>query len=105
MSKGFKGDRNLNGRPKGSANKVTTEIRDAYKMLIENNLDNLTDWIKTIAENSPEKAIELIIKLSEYVVPKLNRTEIKTTTINDLVLLTREERAKRIKELQSKKDD
>jgi len=96
------------GRKKGTPNKQTKEIRESYKLLIEKNLNKMTRWINIIAKDNPEKAIEILIekaieiliKLSEYVVPKLNRTEIKDiTTLEDMTEMTREERDKRIEEL------
>lgn len=66
---------NPNGRPAGTQNKVTRDIKEAYRMLIENNLDNLTTWLEIIAAKDPEKAIRIIADLSEYVVPKLARSE------------------------------
>ena len=88
------------GRKKGTANKQTVEIRGAYQLLIENNLGNLKKWIEEIAEENPEKAIDVIIKLSEYVVPKLSRTEVKeTTSLEVLLKLTPKERQNRIIEL------
>jgi hypothetical protein len=66
---------NPNGRPKGTPNKVTTDIKEAYKKLIEDNLDNLTGWLEKIAEKDPEKAIRILNDLSEYVIPKLARQE------------------------------
>ncbi len=91
------------GREKGTLNKHTKEIRTAYKLLIENNLDNMTNWINSIAENNPEKALDIIIKLSEYVVPKLNRTEIKdVTSIDDLLRMNPQQRQIRIIELKKK---
>lgn len=89
------------GRTKGTPNKQTAEIREAYKALIESNLENMSKWIKTIAKDNPEKAIDLMIKLSEYVVPKLNRMEISTMSIEDLLELTPQERKARIIELQN----
>ena len=71
MAKGIK----TGGRVKGTPNKTTSEIREAYKMLIENNLDNLSKWVNELAEKNPEKAIDIIIKMSEYVIPKLTRSE------------------------------
>ena len=91
------------GREKGTPNKQTKEIRNAYKLLIEDNLDNMTKWIKSIADDNPEKAMDIIIKLSEYVVPKLNRTEIKdVTSLEDLLKLTPQQRQSRILELKNK---
>ena len=67
---------NLKGRGKGTPNKTTRDIKEAYRMLIESNLDNLTAWVEQIAEKDPEKAIRILSELSEYVVPKLARTDI-----------------------------
>jgi hypothetical protein len=61
---------------KGVPNKTTVEIREAFQMLIEDNLDNLNIWLEQLADKNPEKAIDVIIKLSEFVVPKLNRSQI-----------------------------
>lgn len=61
------------GRAKGTPNKITTEIREFYKELIENNLEQIETDLK---ELNPKERIEILIKLSEYVVPKLARTEI-----------------------------
>jgi len=33
-------------------------------------------WLADIAADNPEKAFELMIKLSEYVIPKMQRTEV-----------------------------
>jgi hypothetical protein len=66
---------NPKGKPKGAINKTTRDIKEAYRMLIESNLDNLTGWLERIAEKDPEKAIKIISDLSEYVIPKLARRE------------------------------
>ena len=67
---------NPNGRPKGSGNKTTTKIKEAYQMLVEGNLDNMTEWLGEVAENDPKEAMMLMLKLSEYVIPKLARQEV-----------------------------
>lgn len=64
------------GRQKGVVNKTTRDIKEAYRMLIEKNLDNMTTWLDRIAEKNPERAIAIINDLSEYVIPKLARAEI-----------------------------
>lgn len=68
-----KGDKT--GRPKGVENKVTKDIKEAYKNLVEANLENMTIWLQKVADENPEKAIYIITTLSEYVLPKLARTE------------------------------
>jgi len=75
---------NPNGRPKGAGNKVTTKIKEAYQMLVENNLDNMTEWLGEIAENNPKEAMELMLKLSEYIIPKLARQEVVGADGEDL---------------------
>ncbi|MCP3697261.1 MAG: hypothetical protein GY920_01655 [Aliivibrio sp.] len=75
---------NPNGRPKGSQNKNTREIRDAYQRLVENNLENMTLWLTRIASEDEEKAMEIMLKLSEYVIPKLARQEVTGADGEDL---------------------
>ncbi len=60
------------GRIKGTPNKVTKEIRESYQLLIEKSLDRLES---DLMELTPKERIEVLIKLSEYVVPKLNKIE------------------------------
>ena len=64
------------GRKKGTPNKATSDIREAYRLLIEKNLVNLTKWLETIADKDPERAIKILADLSEFVIPKLSRTEL-----------------------------
>jgi len=63
------------GKKKGTVNKATKDIKEAYKNLIEMNLENMTAWLEQIASKDPAKAIMIISELSEYVIPKLARTE------------------------------
>ena len=67
---------NPNGRAKGKPNKTTKEIREAYQKLVEDNLTNMTKWLGEVAAENPEKAMELMLKLSEYMIPKLARQEV-----------------------------
>lgn len=64
------------GRPKGVPNKTTTQIREAYQMLLSKNIDNLDAWINQVAEKDPKGAVDLILKLSDFCVPRLARQEI-----------------------------
>ena len=75
---------NRNGRPKGTKNKTTVAIREAYQNLVEMNLENMSLWIGQVAADNPEKAMDLMIKLSEYVIPKLARTEVTGANGEDL---------------------
>lgn len=75
---------NPNGRPKGAPNKNTENIKQAFKDLLEDNVDNISVWISKVAEKDPARATELIIKLSDFVVPKLARTEVTGNDGEDL---------------------
>ena len=84
---GWKGPEHLanrNGRPPGTKNKKTEAIRGAYQNLVEMNLENMSLWIQSVAADNPKEAMDLMIKLSEYVIPKLARTEVTGKDGEDL---------------------
>ena len=76
---------NPNGRPKGTPNKTTKEIRDAFQLFVEDNIESFQEWIDRIAEKNPVKAIELISGLSDFVLPKLSRMEVQADIKTDIV--------------------
>ena len=63
---------NKGGRPKGSMNKATAEIRERYLCLIENNFEQLETDLRTLKANERIKAI---IELSKFILPTLKATE------------------------------
>ena len=73
-----KGDDRINreGRPKGSKNKISEEIREAFQMVLEKRLPDLERLLMQVAHDDPAKAIELMIKLSNRFVPELSRQEL-----------------------------
>lgn len=80
------GDHNINraGKKPGTKNRTTKEIREAYQKLTEENLDNMSIWLAQVAADNPEKAMDLMLRLSEYIIPKLARTELTGTDGEDL---------------------
>lgn len=64
---------NTEGRPKGSANKNTTVIRDAFSELLKGNLDQLQ---KDFKELEPKDRIKLFLDMSKYIIPTLKATEL-----------------------------
>lgn len=58
------------GRTKGAQNKITKEIKEVFKEIIECNLSQLE---ADILELSPKERIDVILKISEFVLPKLQR--------------------------------
>jgi hypothetical protein len=45
---------------------------------------NMSMWIQQIAADNPEKAFKLMLEMSEFVLPKLNRTELTGNNGDDL---------------------
>ena len=69
----FRGIINRKGRPKGKENKNTKEIREAFKNLIELNLEQMQSDLKKL---EPKDRLKFIIDLSTFVVPKLKQTDL-----------------------------
>jgi hypothetical protein len=79
-----KGNSYGRGRGKGTPNKTTAEIREAYQKLVDDNLDNMKVWLERVAEDDPNKALDMMLKLSEYFIPKLARQELTGPDGKDL---------------------
>jgi hypothetical protein len=63
------------GRPKGAKNKVSEQLRERLEILLSDEWQQIKEDFK---ELTPKERIEAYIKLMEYSIPKLNRTELKT---------------------------
>lgn len=68
-----------NGSRKGVPNKSTQAIKDAFQCFVEDNLPKLQEMFDEIKR--PQDKLAFIKELSEYVLPKLSRTE-ATVEIN-----------------------
>ena len=66
---------NPNGRPKGSSNVETNLVRDAYSELIANNLNDVNDWLAEVGKANPLQALKILLKIGDYVLPKLSRVK------------------------------
>jgi len=75
---------NPNGRPKGSKNKITQEIREAFQLVLEKRLPDLERLLMQVAHEDPAKAIELMLKLSNRFLPELSRQELTGIDGEDL---------------------
>ena len=62
------------GRPKGSVNKSSNEIRETFQLLLENNIEKIQEDLNELA---PKDRIKLLLDLSNYILPKLRTTEYK----------------------------
>lgn len=70
-----KGHTKVGGRKKGSINTVTMEVRKGIQMVAEGNISKVEGWLARVAKKRPDKAVDLFLRLIEYHVPKLVRTE------------------------------
>ncbi len=85
---------------KGVENKATGEIREAFKLLVEKQVPKLDAWVTEIAKKDPAKALGLIVKLSDFIIPRLSRIETKDlTSIEQMLRMSPEEREARIKRI------
>ena len=70
-----KGHTHSTGRPKGSQNKVSKEIRDVSAMLLQGQLDALQEKLPTLKDSDYIKAIGLLMK---HVLPAQKQVEVET---------------------------
>ena len=63
------------GRKAGTPNKATKDIRDAFTLLIENNIDTLQ---KDLDSLEPKERVKLLLDMAQFVVPKLRSIDLQT---------------------------
>ena len=65
---------NRNGRPKGTPNKTTSEIKEMFQLLLENNIDRLqSDFDKL----QPNERIRYFLDLASFVIPKQKAVQLQ----------------------------
>lgn len=67
--------RSKGGRPPGSPNKATAEVRAAIAQMMQLAAPKMAGWLEQVAAVDPAKAFDLALKAAEYHIPKLARTE------------------------------
>ena len=75
MKTGFKGVRNVNGRPKGSLNKTTHETKNLLHNIVGFQLDQVENLLSTL---EPKDKLDIIIKLLPYVLPRQSEIAIES---------------------------
>lgn len=96
MNTGFKGTRNENGRPKGTPNKDTAQIRNSFQLLIENNLEQIKQDLQDL---EPKDRIRVILELAKFVIPLLKSTELTANAENGFKPIVIEMTAERAREI------
>ena len=75
-NRGAKPGERRGGRQKGTVNKVTKDIREAIRELLETCAPKMGEWLEQVATNDPAKAIDLALKAAEFAIPKLSRAQV-----------------------------
>ena len=89
--------RKFGGRKKGTPNKDTKALRERIEALLD---DQWHQLLRDIKQLKPKERVDMVIRLLEYALPKLHRSEIReTSTVEELLAMTPEQRRTRIEEL------
>lgn len=70
------------GRQRGTVNRVTADVRQAIAIFAQENVHRLQEWLERIAEEDPAKAADLFVRVLEYHVPKLARSEVAVHAVH-----------------------
>ena len=76
----FKGQRQ-NGRAVGCKNKTTTQLRETFKNLLENNIEQVQADLDSL---EPKDRIMFLLKLTSFVIPSLRSIEVNEMNIKDI---------------------
>ena len=65
------------GRKKGTINKTTSEIRDSFQMLLEDNLEQLREDIRSL---EPKERVKFMLDLATFIIPKMKSIQVNDTS-------------------------
>jgi hypothetical protein len=65
------------GRKKGVPNRSTTQIRDSFQMLLENNLEGLQ---QDLDELESKDRIKFMLELASFIIPKMKSIQVNDTS-------------------------
>lgn len=72
-----KGHKLATGRPKGAINRSTEQMKLSIARATNSVLDDLPKMLEEMKKKDPRSAIDLVIKLLEYNLPKQSRVEMR----------------------------
>ena len=70
MAKFTKGHKKLGGKEKGTPNKTTHEIKSVINLIVSGQIEKINDTLNQVQETDPDKYLNLLFKLMEFVVAK-----------------------------------
>lgn len=71
---------NPNGRPPGSQDVVTKEIKERFKDFVDGNFDKVQGWLDRVAADDPDKALSLYLQFSERILGRVTTSSIDLTS-------------------------
>lgn len=79
-----KGKPKTGGKKKGTPNKATASIREKFSQLLDGySIDLMTKDLKSV---EPAERLRIVSGLAEFIIPKMNRTEVKNDDGNQITL-------------------
>lgn len=63
------------GRPKGSPNKENKDLREAIQAIVNGAIPDVVAVLSEMRETNPVKYTENVLKLMEYVIPKMRSVD------------------------------
>lgn len=73
-----KGDKKSMGRPKGSTNRSTKQIKNAFQALLTHSLPKMIEDLESL---EPKDRLNILIKLSDKILPSLKSVDQVVETI------------------------
>jgi len=70
-------------RQPGTPNKATSRVRNAIALFADKHIDDFFLWLQEVAEEDKKAACDIYLKIIEYHIPKLQRTEGEITIKSD----------------------
>tara|TARA_R110000868_G_scaffold210094_2_gene460068 strand:- start:38 stop:346 length:309 start_codon:yes stop_codon:yes gene_type:complete len=77
MAKFQKGHQLAKGRPPGSLNRTTEQMRLTINRAVNNTLNTIQTDLDELKKTDPVKALEISLKLMEYAMPKMRSIDLK----------------------------
>jgi hypothetical protein len=77
------------GRPKGSQNRTSAEVRAVIAEVIGRRVDDLDTWIGMVAKDDPYRAFQMVVELGKLTIPKPRQNETNGVVPAPMILLSR----------------
>lgn len=65
-------------KSKRGADSQTKAIRERFSNILQGNVENIEKWLQEVAKDDPAKALDLLLKMSNMVLPKLRPVGIES---------------------------